>query len=189
MHQRPASRTEQRHRVQSPRPRWASKRSSARPSPTTTRRCASSSQSGRLHGIRLGREGGTGIRAGDQQLPAVSLDPKNATAVAYLANAYEAKGAFDDAINFDSEAIRLDPQLTLAYRSRGWAREAKGDFEGAIADYNEAIRLDPNDAAAYTCRGKTYTEVRKTTTRRSQTTTKHRIDPDDQAATSAAAGS
>jgi tetratricopeptide (TPR) repeat protein len=67
-----------------------------------------------------------------------------------------AKGDYDRAIAWYSEAIKLDPRFALAYSNRGSAYYFKGEFDRAIADYNEVIRLDPSDGLVHAWRGLSY---------------------------------
>src|SRR5262249_29137180 len=67
-----------------------------------------------------------------------------------------ARGEFDRAIAWFSEAIRLDPNSGAAFVSRARALERKGDLEGAIADCSAALRLDLQNADALRCRAKAY---------------------------------
>ena len=47
-------------------------------------------------------------------------------------NAYEAKGAYDQAIQDYDQAIKLNPSYAIAFNNRGNAYEAKGAYDQAI---------------------------------------------------------
>lgn len=84
-------------------------------------------------------------------LHARELDPKNARATAFLAEAYFAAGQTQRALTLSEDAIRLDPDSFEAYRARGYVNwYGLYDNASALTDFRTAydIALETNPAAA-----------------------------------------
>lgn len=102
--------------------------------------------------------------AGDDAIAACSRlikrNPKNATAHARRAQAYDGRGEYDLAIADLNVVLRLTPAGTpivaTIYYVRGGFYHKKRDFDRAIADYDQAIRLQPDYAPHYSERGGAY---------------------------------
>ena len=74
---------------------------------------------------------------------AISLNPRNATAILNRANARRDLGDFDQALADYREAIRLNPRNTFALSGRGLARLRRGELDASIEDFNAALALNP----------------------------------------------
>ena len=75
---------------------------------------------------------------------AIALDPENATAYAFLAEAYVDYGALERAIDAAETAITLDETDYNVQRNYGYvAQYALGDFDTAIQSYERAQQLAP----------------------------------------------
>ncbi len=70
----------------------------------------------------------------------------------------EAKGDFDLAMSYYTEAIRINPKQPDAYFNRGVIYEKKGEHDKALAEFTEAIGIKPKYANAYNNRGAIYRE-------------------------------
>ncbi len=82
-------------------------------------------------------------------LQAKDLNPKNARAWAYLAEAYFSAGQGKRAFDTADTAINLDPNSPEAYRARGvlsWF--INGDADSALKDLNQAYELAANSNPA-----------------------------------------
>jgi lipoprotein NlpI len=81
---------------------------------------------------------------------AIALDPKDAHAHKYLANALKKKGKVDEAIDCYRKAIELDRKDVHAYHELGALLcDLKRDYDGAIACFHKASELDPKDAKVH----------------------------------------
>jgi tetratricopeptide (TPR) repeat protein len=83
------------------------------------------------------------------------------SSVAYLAwndraNAYEAIGEYDQAIEDYGRAIQSNPSYASAYFNRAGVYYARADYDRAIDDYGRAIDLRPGSAHYYSDRGIAY---------------------------------
>lgn len=67
------------------------------------------------------------------------------------AEKYADKGAYDEAIEDDTQAIKRG--YKKAYYKRANTKRKLKDYKGAIADFSEAIRLEPDCATYYRDRG------------------------------------
>ena len=98
-------------------------------------------------------ERGFNTRDPDEQIrcygEAIRLKPDYADAFFNRADAREAKGDLEGAIQDYDQAIRHKPDDADAFYNRGITRQNKGDLEGALQDYGEAIRLKPDYAEAF----------------------------------------
>ena len=79
-------------------------------------------------------------------------------AIAYTnrGNAYDDKGAYDQAIQDYTKAIQVNPSYATAYYNRGDAYNNKGEYDQAIQDFNQALRLNPSLALAFSDRAYAY---------------------------------
>lgn len=78
-------------------------------------------------------------------LHALEIEPENARAMAFLAEAYYGAGQTQRALTTANEAVQADPNSAEAYRARGliqWG--GLFDLEAAIADFQQAVALMPN---------------------------------------------
>ena len=121
----------------------ATRRTTTRPSPTTTR------PSGSIRSIALAYNN-RGIAWRDKKEydkaiadynEAIRLDPK-LRRVTTTGATPGLKKEYDKAIADYNEAIRLDPKFGFV-TTTGACLERKKEFDKAIADFTEAIRLDP----------------------------------------------
>jgi lipoprotein NlpI len=79
---------------------------------------------------------------------AVTLDPRNATAIDKHGIVLSQKGEFDRAIcDFDA-ALQLKPNFASTLSNRGFAYFAMGDFQAAAADFTKLGETDPKHAYA-----------------------------------------
>lgn len=76
-------------------------------------------------------------------------DPRNAAALAVLANSLALTGQHAEAIRVATRAIEQDGKSWLGYVSRGTARLVSGDLDGAVRDLTRAIELDPRRPSGY----------------------------------------
>jgi len=91
---------------------------------------------------------------------ALQKNPKSTEAFIGLANAWEDKGNYDQAIEYFSKAIEIEPKSGYFwFRGEVWGK--KKDFLRGIDDYTSAIKRDPGFAAAYTDRGFCYISMGK----------------------------
>jgi tetratricopeptide (TPR) repeat protein len=77
-------------------------------------------------------------------LHALELDPDNARAMAYLAEAYRSLGQVERAEGLIAQALEINPDSAEAYRARGliaWLN--RFDFQAALADFETAYALAP----------------------------------------------
>jgi tetratricopeptide (TPR) repeat protein len=108
---------------------------------------------------RLAEEGHARLEAGDAEGAldilerAVALDPNNAFAYQYLAEAYLGLERYDQALTFADRAAALGTTVPPVWRSRTFALqgqilETAGNFDRARGAYRKALATDPaNDTA------------------------------------------
>jgi Tfp pilus assembly protein PilF len=108
---------------------------------------------------RLAEEGHARLEAGDPEGAldalerAVALDPNNAFAYQYLAEAYLGLERYDQALTFADRAAALGTSVPPVWRSRTFALqgqilETAGNFDRARGAYRKALATDPaNDTA------------------------------------------
>jgi tetratricopeptide (TPR) repeat protein len=87
---------------------------------------------------------------------AVRLNPKNATYMVALGDAYLENNEAGKALTKYENARDLDPKLGLAYIKIAKVNRAGKIYPDAIAAYENAIKADPNLAIAYKELGETY---------------------------------
>ena len=87
----------------------------------------------------------------DQAIPAND----RALAHFYRGSAYEAKGAYQEALADFNALLRIRP-IGVVYANRGLVYQRLHDFQRSIADFTEALRLDPSLAQAHKWRGVSY---------------------------------
>jgi tetratricopeptide (TPR) repeat protein len=88
----------------------------------------------------------------------LELNPNYKEAYVLLAQAYNRKGEYEQALIEINRLIKLDPKYSNAYVNRAFIYRKKRDFDKAIADYNKAIELYPSDSFSYSNRGAVYDE-------------------------------
>ena len=90
-------------------------------------------------------ERGFNTRDPDEQIrcygEAIRLKPDYADAFFNRADAREAKGDLEGAIQDYDETIRLKPNDVDTFYKRADARQAKGDLKGAMADFQSYLEL------------------------------------------------
>ncbi len=69
------------------------------------------------------------------------------------ANAFNALGEYERAIEDYDRTLSLDPAFAYAYTNRGVAYRFLGQNERAIQDFDRALQLNPKDSGAYQSRG------------------------------------
>ena len=92
---------------------------------------------------------GSLAEAADALAKAVSLRPRDGTAMADLGNVYLRQGRVDDAQKALQRALALDPTIPRANAMMGLAALRQGDVRAAEAHLREAIRLQPDLAEAH----------------------------------------
>ncbi len=75
--------------------------------------------------------------------------------------AAHAKGQYDEALAFFSQAVKLDPAYPPAYYVRGRLLEEKGNYDRAVEDFTQVIRLDPKAPEPWQQRGVTHFRMGK----------------------------
>src|SRR5581483_479536 len=88
---------------------------------------------------------------------AVRLEPK-ASNYMLRAEAREAAGDLDRALDDYNEAARLDPKNVAAWTSLGNVWRKKHDADKAIAAYDKAVAADQNYPASYRLLAEAYAE-------------------------------
>src|SRR5262249_25090829 len=81
------------------------------------------------------------IRAGEQ---AIALDAQNATAQAFLAEAYLRSGRNNDAQQVIDKALELDDTNPETHRVAGWVSILSGRKDDWVGELNRAIELAPD---------------------------------------------
>jgi len=91
---------------------------------------------------------------------AITLNPKNATALYYRASSKQNLQDYKGAVVDYTQTIKLKPTYANAYTNRARSKyislEYAGtpeDYKAIIADYTKAIELNPRDTIAYLNRG------------------------------------
>ena len=79
---------------------------------------------------------------------ALSLDPKNALALADRAIAYVYTDKLEAAAKDLDAASAIDPANAVLNRARGLMAERKGDFNAAVAAYSKSLDTEPNNGFA-----------------------------------------
>jgi tetratricopeptide (TPR) repeat protein len=131
--------------------------SSAEPSPTALLGRGASPQV--VAATRLAEEGHGRMQAGDPETAldllerAVALDPNNAFAYQYLAEAYLDLERYDQALTFADRAAALGRSVPPVWRSRTFAvqgriLETAGNFDRARGAYRKALATDPANNVA-----------------------------------------
>ncbi|HVS45048.1 MAG TPA: tetratricopeptide repeat protein [Verrucomicrobiae bacterium] len=107
--------------------------------------------------VCTGSGAGTAVVAACTALIASGKLDKDSTVVAYVsrANAYEALGQHQKAVDDYTQAIAIKPSADL-YFYRAYANEQLGQDAPSIADYSQAILLKPDYLLALTRRGYAY---------------------------------
>ncbi len=77
---------------------------------------------------------------------ALALDPDNAVALSFLAEAYADLGAFDRAVDAAEKALELDPMNFNVQRNYGYVMEYLAEYDLAIEAYERALQLAPSQA-------------------------------------------
>ncbi len=86
----------------------------------------------------------------------VQREPTNATAIFFLASAYQQKKDFAKSLALWNEYVRLNPTNGMAYDNRGLVQLFAGNDDEAIRDFNEGIRLNPAEGKVFVYRGFAY---------------------------------
>lgn len=79
----------------------------------------------------------------DACVRAVSENPDNVAAHAYLSETYANLANWDAAYEEAEKALELNSRSMEAHRAMAYALEVRGDYEGAIESYQRAIELHP----------------------------------------------
>ncbi len=87
---------------------------------------------------------------------AIRLDPEDAEAYRFHAEANLDQGKFDEALEDCRKGMLLDPKDGDLYLTRASAYNGNRELDKAVADCTEAIRLDPEDVGAYGARATMY---------------------------------
>ncbi|MEE9606844.1 MAG: tetratricopeptide repeat protein [Myxococcota bacterium] len=90
---------------------------------------------------------------------AVSMNPRNFTALNGLGNALMYQGRVDEAIPHLNRALRINPRYGLAHYNLGFAHAGRGEAEKAIVHYQAALRFDPDLAEAHVGLAEAYADV------------------------------
>ncbi|CCW34272.1 tetratricopeptide repeat protein,tetratricopeptide repeat protein [Chthonomonas calidirosea] len=72
----------------------------------------------------------------------IAQDPKNADALATLAEVYDTEGKHQQAIETYQQALALNPKDAILWGNLGWAQYNAGDYDAAIASSEKALQLD-----------------------------------------------
>src|SRR5262249_32855142 len=83
----------------------------------------------------------------------LALQPRNAVVHGAVAQIWQGKGAFKEAIAQYSRVIELTPGDAGAWVNRGYAYFQVDQYDKALADYSKAIELAPMYALAWNNRG------------------------------------
>ena len=94
-----------------------------------------------------------------------------------LANAYVAKGHYDQAVEDFGEAIRLDPTLGWAYNNRCWTYGLLGRAEEALPDCDRALSLMPDQPEVLDSRALIYWQLGDLTKARADLERARTVDP------------
>jgi tetratricopeptide (TPR) repeat protein len=116
-----------------------------------------------VHGWALGRK--SDYQLGLVELDrAISIDPGNALAYAYLAEVLaqqqtEGKGdltTIDKATEASRKALDLNPNLMESHRARGLVLEVTGNYTDAIGEFEQAVAMNGNLADLHLALGRNY---------------------------------
>ncbi len=103
-----------------------------------------SSDAWAVHSLALGRSGQY-ARAIASGLQALSLNPRNARALAFMAETYLEAGQPSLAIERINQALAIDDESAEAYFARGmWNLSVNFDYRAARADFETARSIAPN---------------------------------------------
>lgn len=79
---------------------------------------------------------------------ALSLNPENAEAHAFLAGILVDRGQLVDARNQLTEALRLDPKSSIAHYNLGNLQAKEHRYDEAVESWKKALALDPHNGKA-----------------------------------------
>jgi tetratricopeptide (TPR) repeat protein len=108
--------------------------------------------------------GGNYLEAEASLLEAISLDPNNGMAYAFLAevlalqlfNGQGGINTLDRAVDASRNAVALAPNTLETHRARGLILEYTGNYDEAIFEYQQAIRINENIADLHIALGRVY---------------------------------
>lgn len=88
----------------------------------------------------------------------VKIAPKDTLAfcITGVAQSYDYKEQYDDAVAQADKAIEADPKYSRAYVYKGYALNEKSLYDNAIEQYDKALQIDPRYTFAFYKRGQAY---------------------------------
>ena len=116
-----------------------------------------------VHGWAMGRKSDYQLALAELDR-AITIDPGNALAYAYLAEVLaqqqtEGKGdlnTIDKATTASRKALDLNPNLMEAHRARGLVLEVTGNYTDAISEFEQAVAMNGNLADLHLALGRNY---------------------------------
>ena len=92
-----------------------------------------------------GRQHSTDFKAVEDALnKGIALDPKNARAHGFLAQAYAAEGRVDEALAEANKAVDMAPDDVFTVSSLGYVHAMRNESDQAAPLYQKAVALQPN---------------------------------------------
>ena len=127
------------------------------------------------------------IKAEGALKDAITINPNNAAAYAYLSEVYldmvqVGQGTLDtsqNAIDFSKKAVELSPSSLETHRARGLVLEYTGNYDEAVTEFQAAIAINPNIADLHLALGATYSYLFSYDKAITEFTTANALNPKD----------
>lgn len=80
---------------------------------------------------------------------ALALDPSNVRGLVHASWLLGESGRFEEAFEFNQQALRIDPLSTLVYQAMGQLHYLSRDYPAALETFSKALELDRGDASLH----------------------------------------